>query len=374
MRAEATAVASNEPDDPFEDGQFGQFLGRASAHQGSFQPGNALLRPQSIHSRQPSRASSKRPHSQKVGNVTTRSVRSGSARSSASSSSSSSSSHPSSRSSSSSSSSTSSQSQPRRYPTPPLVHPLYGYGPALSHFDTDTFANDTASRSDIPPIPSTWPHWRKELYLTIHHPHTIFARFLRVVFLAVIVLSVVSIALSTIPSLTSGSRYHRELFFIIDMITTSVFTIEFVLHMIIASSWRDMIRWGYFIDLLAILPMYIELVLLTARKEDIVDGFAGYSGLAILRVLRLVRIILIFKFFAKSTKLQLLGEAFRNSADGIILLIYIIPLLVVFYASLVYYAEIASCSFSDGLWRYQLPDGQLGDRPPSRASQIASGS
>ncbi|KAI8801814.1 hypothetical protein BJ742DRAFT_913558 [Cladochytrium replicatum] len=363
MRAEATAVASNEPDDLFDDGPFGPFVSGTSAHHSALQPGNALHRPKSSRSRQPSRASSsKRPQSHKDGNAAARSVRSGSGRSSASSSSSSSSRSSSSRStSSSSSSSTSSRSQPRRYPTPPLVHPLYGYGPTMSQFDTDTFANDNASRSDIPPLPTSWPHWRKELYLTIHHPRTLYARILRLIFLAAVVLSVVSIALSTVPSLTAGSRYHRELFFIIDAFATAVFTIEFALHMIVAPTWRDMIGWGYFIDVLAILPTYIELIFLAARNEDIVDGFSGYSGLAILRVLRLVRIVLIFKFFAKSTKLQLLGEAFRNSADGILLLIYIIPLLVVFFASLVYYAEIASCSFSDGLWRYQLPDGQLGD-------------
>ncbi len=84
------------------------------------------------------------------------------------------------------------------------------------------------------------------------------------------------------------------------------------------------------IDLLAILPFYIELA---------VGGAAGNVGLTVFRILRLGRIFRIFKLSKYSTGMQLMGRVILASADAMGLLLFFIAIGVIVFGSIMFFAE-----------------------------------
>lgn len=82
------------------------------------------------------------------------------------------------------------------------------------------------------------------------------------------------------------------------------------------------------IDLVAILPFYLELA---------VSG--GNSSLSVVRVLRLARVFRIFKMGKGSSGVQLLGKTIWVSLPPLIILAFFITLGVVVFGALIYFAE-----------------------------------
>lgn len=88
------------------------------------------------------------------------------------------------------------------------------------------------------------------------------------------------------------------------------------------------------IDLLAILPYYIELI---------VDGNA--SALAVIRVVRLLRIFRVFKVGKYSKNLKILVKTFAASLDGLYLLAFLVGLGLVLFSTALFYAEQVGQTF-----------------------------
>jgi hypothetical protein len=99
------------------------------------------------------------------------------------------------------------------------------------------------------------------------------------------------------------------------------------------------------IDLLAILPYYIQLITDSMASEE---GGSGGPNLSFVRVLRLTRIIRIFKVAKFSTSLMNLVSALRDSADELTALATPFLILLVVLASIIHYFE------------QQAYDGKLG--------------
>lgn len=87
------------------------------------------------------------------------------------------------------------------------------------------------------------------------------------------------------------------------------------------------------IDILAIVPFYIDL-LLNSVIED-----SEKLSLAFLRILRLVRVFRIFKLSRHSSGLQILGLTLRKSLRELGLLVFFLIIGVVIFSSMAYYAE-----------------------------------
>jgi len=87
-----------------------------------------------------------------------------------------------------------------------------------------------------------------------------------------------------------GDKYQTE-FFIADFVLASVFFVDWVVNLQLSQrKWDFVISKMSLIDLLTIVPTYIEFIFLS-------EGLADLSFLRILRVVRVVRVLRMFKIF-----------------------------------------------------------------------------
>jgi voltage-gated potassium channel Kch len=125
------------------------------------------------------------------------------------------------------------------------------------------------------------------------------------------------------------------------------FSLEYLARLVVCSSYdasyfvaaaRFIIEPMNVVDLVAILPWYLELL-----------GLAG-SGSAILRVFRLARVVRIFKLGTYAAGLQMFARTLLASADALLLLVFIISITTILFASMIYYAERGEWSTTNEQW------------------------
>lgn len=155
---------------------------------------------------------------------------------------------------------------------------------------------------------------------------------------AVIIISVAVNTWETVP-VRNGKTYGEEfqtVFFSIDSACVAVFTLEYLVRLYAAPSrWRYVKQIMTIIDLAAILPYYVDLVM-KIFSGGVKSSLPVMNALVMLRVLRIFRI---FKLARHSKRLRALSDSIRKSASelGFILFTYLI--VVVLFASVLYYAE-----------------------------------
>jgi len=151
--------------------------------------------------------------------------------------------------------------------------------------------------------------------------------------------------------ISSFPNYHQKdslTLDILEYIIISIFSLEYLLKIFTAPVWyKWAIRPMNVLDLLAILPFFIELAL----------ADAGVSGLAVVRVIRLLRIIRLFKFNKYSSTLQLIVRTLAISKDGLFMLLVLVAMGMVFFSSLVFYAEQFGATFDDETETWYRSDG-----------------
>jgi voltage-gated potassium channel len=109
---------------------------------------------------------------------------------------------------------------------------------------------------------------------------------------------------------------------------TILFTIEFILRLVcIKKPWRYVFSFLGLIDLLAILPGYLSLLI------------PGTQSLMVLRVLRLLRVFRIFKLSHYLSEMQFLGVAIRGSIRKISIFMMVVLALVIILGSIMYLVE-----------------------------------
>ena len=136
-----------------------------------------------------------------------------------------------------------------------------------------------------------------------------------------IVLSLVSFSIETLPDLSVNTKIILN---IAEVITVAIFTIEYLLRLIVADKKLKVIFSFYgLIDLIAILPFYI------ARGID----------LRSIRIFRLFRLFRTFKVFRYSNAIQKFKSAFLSVKEEMILFL-VATLFLLFIASVgIYYFE-----------------------------------
>lgn len=95
------------------------------------------------------------------------------------------------------------------------------------------------------------------------------------------------------------------------------------------------------IDLLSILPFYVELGL---------DSSGSGGGLAAIRVLRLARILRILKLGRSASGLKMVGRAMVRSLDVLAFLLFFAVLGIVLFGSLIFITEAGEYDEATGLW------------------------
>ena len=140
---------------------------------------------------------------------------------------------------------------------------------------------------------------------------------------AIIVISLVSFSIETLPDLTEA---QQRTLYLIELVCVSIFTVEYVLRIVVSSN-RPRFIFSFFgiIDLLAILPFYL----------------ATSLDLRSLRILRLLRLLRAVKLVRYSKAVKLFRQAFILAREELILF-GVLALMLLYLASV-------------GIWYFENP-------------------
>ena len=167
--------------------------------------------------------------------------------------------------------------------------------------------------------------WRDKLYVIIFRASTPAGRRFDVWLLIAIVMSVLIVLADSVPAIHAK---HGNILYVFEWVFTIVFTIEYILRIIILERKKKYIFSVVgIIDLISIIPTYMSIFLI------------GYQYLIVFRSLRLLRIFKILKL----KNFQLAGSsislALYSSYRKILIFMMFITLLVVIIGSVMYIVE-----------------------------------
>jgi voltage-gated potassium channel len=174
--------------------------------------------------------------------------------------------------------------------------------------------------------------WREELRRIIFEADTPAGKGFDVALLWLILASVVAVMLESVATIGAayGSWLRRT-----EWLITGLFTIEYVLRLICVHR-----PWGYarsffgIIDLLAILPTYLSLLL------------PGTQSLLVVRALRLLRVFRILKLSRFLGEANVLATALRSSVRKVTVFLASVLVLVAILGSAMYLVEGAETGFT----------------------------
>lgn len=155
----------------------------------------------------------------------------------------------------------------------------------------------------------------------VERQDTKWGRVFDLVIQALIVVSLVSFTVETLPDLSPASKKVLEL---IELVTVLVFTAEYLLRLLMADSKLGF-AFSFFgmIDLLAFLPFY----------------FAPGLDLRAVRAFRFLRLFRAFKLARYSKAMQRFAKAFDMAKEEILLFFAVAVLMIYFSAVGIYYFE-----------------------------------
>jgi len=166
---------------------------------------------------------------------------------------------------------------------------------------------------------------RKKLYIIIFRTDTKAGRMFDMVLIWIILASVITVILSSIPD--PDSRLVLP-FIILEWVFTIIFTIEYALRIYVSQKPLKYIFsfWGI-IDLISFLPTYFTFF------------FIGYHFLLVVRILRLVRIFRVFKLARFLFESRIMIRALTESLYKIAIFIGFMLIIVILLGSLMYVIE-----------------------------------
>ncbi len=174
--------------------------------------------------------------------------------------------------------------------------------------------------------------WREQLFVIIFQSDTPRGKVFDVALSWMILLSVLAVILESIPGIEG--RYQRVLQSL-EWIFTVIFTFEYFFRMLcVRDAWRYAKSPLGLIDLLAILPTYISIVIY------------GSQYFLVIRVLRLLRVFRIMKLGLYVGEANLLFRAIQASRFKIIVFLSTVLTLVVIIGTLMYVIEGPESGFT----------------------------
>jgi len=167
--------------------------------------------------------------------------------------------------------------------------------------------------------------WRARLHEVIFEAETPAGRAFDVALLVLIVISVIAVSLESVGSVREHwGGWLRA----IEWIITVLFTIEYVLRLAcVGKPLRYARSFFGIVDLLAILPTYLSLVV------------SGSQSLAVIRALRLLRVFRVLKLAHFVGEERALGAALRASARKIVIFVGTVLTVTVIVGALMYLIE-----------------------------------
>ncbi|MDX1691439.1 MAG: ion transporter [Acidimicrobiia bacterium] len=166
---------------------------------------------------------------------------------------------------------------------------------------------------------------RERIRHVIFEHDTRAAKTFDVVLMGVIVFSVVLVMLETVEQIED--RFGTELL-ALEWVVTILFTIEYVARLAtVREKWRYARSFFGIIDLLAILPVYLSVLL------------PGAQSLLVIRSLRLLRVFRVLKMARWMREANYLVRALRSSSRKIVVFLVVVLLINVIVGSSMYLIE-----------------------------------
>lgn len=135
-----------------------------------------------------------------------------------------------------------------------------------------------------------------------------------------IILSLISFSIETLPNLDTGTIYVLNRF---ELICVAIFSVEYVLRVFLSHKLRYIFSFFGVIDLLAILPFYI----------------ASGIDLRSVRVFRLLRLFRVFKLFKYNNAMDRITTAFIKIKSELVIFL-VATFFLIYLASVgIYYFE-----------------------------------
>jgi voltage-gated potassium channel len=167
--------------------------------------------------------------------------------------------------------------------------------------------------------------WRLHIYTIIFEADTRAGRLFDKCLIAIIL---VSIAVVVADSVTGVNPSARMVFAWLEWLFTIAFTLEYVARLVcVRHPWRYAMSFYGVIDLMALLPTYVAL--LVPEVHALID----------VRVLRLLRVFRIFKLTAYLSEYQSLGRALKASRRKILVFLSAVMMIVLVIGTLMYVVE-----------------------------------
>jgi voltage-gated potassium channel len=173
---------------------------------------------------------------------------------------------------------------------------------------------------------------RKKLYEIIFEADTRAGKNFDVALLLIIVISVLLVLLESVPDIR---RVYHDKLVLLEWIITGIFTIEYIVRILIVKKpWQYITSFYGIIDFLSVIPTYLGLLIV------------GYQSLLVIRVLRLLRVFRIFKLTRYSSAGRTLVRAIWSSREKISVFLFSVVLLVTVVGTLMYLIEGEASGFT----------------------------
>ncbi len=181
-------------------------------------------------------------------------------------------------------------------------------------------------------IKSKFDIFKQRTYIIIYGTSTFAGKMFDILLLFFILISV---GLAMMESVEEINMKHHIFLIILEWIITFFFTIEYILRIITNKKrWQYIFSFYGIIDLLALLPMYVSLIVVESKF------------LLIIRVLRLLRVFRILDLVSFSDQANELWTAIQASRTKIFVFIYFVLVLSILLGALMYVVEPHNKSFT----------------------------
>ena len=174
--------------------------------------------------------------------------------------------------------------------------------------------------------------WRLRLRRIMFESETPAGRRFALVLIFTIILSVLTVMLDSVDAVRNA---HGDLLYVLEWFFTLVFTLEYILRLVCAER-RLRYATSFFgiVDLLAILPTYIDVLL------------PGSHYLVVIRVLRVLRVFRVLKLVQYLAAARMMLRAIQSSYRKVAVFVLTVMTAVVILGSLMYVIETPENGFT----------------------------
>ncbi|NOR74264.1 MAG: ion transporter [Draconibacterium sp.] len=166
---------------------------------------------------------------------------------------------------------------------------------------------------------------KNHLYEIIFEADTKEGKFFDVALLVVIVISVALVMLESVPVIQQN---NQQLLKLSEWAITIIFTIEYIMRIIIVKKpFRYIFSFYGIIDFLSVIPTYLSLIII------------GSQSLVVIRVLRLLRVFRILKLTRYTQAGKSLARALWSSRAKISVFVFFVIIIVVIVGTIMYLVE-----------------------------------